>query len=146
MNGKWSLAGRGRSKPQRIATGRIGLWRTRPLGGSPANGRGCNAQSAGKGHWRCVCSLPSPLGLFCILPYFPPFVYYLVSRERLYEASIRRVIELLPTQLMSGLGFCNSTTCKTNAGHNRSGSESGAVQCGARNGGGLASSCVTVIE
>jgi len=108
--------------------------------------RGCNAQSAGKGHWRCVCSLPSPLGLFCILPYFPPFVYCLVSRERLYEASIRRVIELSPTQLMSGLGFCNSTTCKTNAGHHRSGSESGAVQCGARNRGDLASSCVTVIE
>jgi len=100
----------------------------------------------GRGTGDVYASLPSPLGLFCILPYFPPFVYYLVSRERLYEASIRRVIELSPTQLMSGLGFCNSTTCKTNAGHHRSGSESGAVQCGARNGGGLASSCVTVSE
>jgi hypothetical protein len=118
---------------------------------------GCSAQPMEGKAWQCpecgegalemyVCSLPSPLGLSCILPYFAPFVYYLMSRERLYDASILRVIELSPTQLMSDLGSCNSTTCKTNAGHHRSGSESGAVQCGARNGGGLASSCVTVIE
>ena len=148
MNGKWRLGG---EADQSHSGSQLGAWNCGELGPwvfSPANGRKAwQCPECGEGALEMyVCSLPSPLGLSCILPYFAPFVYYLMSRERLYDASILRVIELSPTQLMSGLGSCNSTTCKTNAGHHRSGSESGAVQCGARNGGGLASSCVTVSE
>jgi hypothetical protein len=129
MNGKWRLAGKGRSKPQRIATGRIELWRTRPwVSAQPMKGVAM-PRVRGRGTGDVLCSLTRPLGLFCILPYFALFVYYLVSKERLYEASILRVIELSPTQLMSDLGFCNATPCKTNAVRSKKRRRFGVIMC-----------------
>ena len=123
MNGKWRLAEADKATADRNWAHRT--VENSALGSKPQPIEAvAKPRSAGKGCRRCLRMRRPGLCLFCILRYFAASEYLpYLKRDHTqppYSGSLHsRRLRLLPA-----LRLRTSTTCKTNAGHHRSCSES----------------------